>query len=63
VVRDVAVGRRSLLEAAALFRDFLRLPLGLTPSSVEGCDWGQDLSTETEEERLCIRVIGFVATP
>jgi hypothetical protein len=60
VARDVAVGRRSLLEAAALFRDLPRLPSGLTPPSVDGRDWGQDLPAETEEERLCIRVIGLV---
>jgi hypothetical protein len=60
VARDVAVGRRSLLEAAALFRDLPRLPPGLTTPSVERRDWGQDLPAETEEERLCIRVIGFV---
>jgi hypothetical protein len=60
VARDVAVGRRSLLEAAALFRDLPRLPPGQTSPSVEGRDWGRDLRAETEEERLCIRVIGFV---
>jgi hypothetical protein len=60
VARDVAVGRRSLLEAAALFRDLPRLPPGLALPSVEGRDWGQDLPAATEEERLCIRVIGFV---
>jgi hypothetical protein len=61
VARDVAVGRRSLLEAAALFRDLPRRPAELTPPpSLEGRDWGRDLPAETEEERLCLRVIGVV---
>jgi hypothetical protein len=59
VARDVAIGRRSLLEAAALFRDLPKWSVSLATPFVEGRDWGQDLLAETEEERLCIRVIGF----
>jgi hypothetical protein len=63
VARDVAAGRRSLLEAAGLFRTLYRLAPELPPPlgpGVEPPDWSRHLPAGTEEERLCLVVIGRV---
>jgi hypothetical protein len=55
LARETAAGRRSLVEAAALFRELNRLPPALQPAE------GPFLTGRTEEERLCRQVIGYVA--
>jgi hypothetical protein len=56
LAREAAVGQRSLVEAAALFRELNRLPPRLDSSAM--CLPGQ-----SEEEQLCIQVIAYVAKP
>jgi hypothetical protein len=61
IARDVAAGRRSLVEAAALFRELDRLP----PASIElarldEVDASLPIPGQTEEERLCRHVLAYV---
>jgi hypothetical protein len=59
VARDAAAGRRTLVEAAALFRELNRLPPAAATS-----EWFEDppppVPLDTEEERLCAHVLAHV---
>src|SRR5262249_53545748 len=63
IAREAAAGRRSLVEAAALFRKLNRLPpewhelLRLENAYV---GWALSAPVHTEEERLCRQVVQWV---
>ena len=62
VAADAAAGRLSLVEAAALFRELHRLPPGPLPiqSVLENRCWSKHLPDRTEDEQLCLWVIGYI---
>jgi hypothetical protein len=61
LARDVAAGRRSLPEAAALFRELNRLPPVPTDSAdLSEADLSMPIPGRTDEERYCQRVVTHV---
>jgi hypothetical protein len=59
IARDAAAGRRSLFEAAALFRELNRLPPALPELSYSD-RFDTTLVVHNDEERLCRQVIWWV---
>jgi hypothetical protein len=61
VADDAAAGRLSLVEAAALFAALNRLPpvLPHDRNLLKHRAWSRHLPDHTEEERLCLQVIGY----
>src|SRR5262245_21940807 len=61
IAREVAAGRRALVEAAALFGALNRLPPeSVEPPILDGIDASLRLPKRTDEERLCWLVIAQV---
>ena len=62
IAREVAAGRRSLVEAAALFGALNRLPPRSTDLARQDLhhDWALRVPARTEEERLCRQVVEWV---
>jgi hypothetical protein len=62
VADEVAAGRRSLPEAAALFAALNRLPPGpVADPHLPFRTWSRHLPDRTAEQQLCLQVIGYVA--
>jgi hypothetical protein len=59
IVRDLARGRYSLFEAAALFRELDRVPPEVTYPAVSYPPPPLELVSPTEDERYCVTVIAY----
>jgi hypothetical protein len=63
VAREVIAGRRSLLQAAALFRELDRLPPGpFDLARLDGADAAAPIPGRTDDERYCRHVLAWVRT-